>query len=265
MDAERWQKVDRVFHAALQAEPSRRAALLEDSCAGDESLRREVESLLAHYESAESFIERPAFATGQLLSSPQSSSSAAESLAPGSTVAQYRLLEAIGAGGMGEVWRAEQAEPIRRTVALKLIKAGMDTRAVVARFDSERQALALMDHPNIAKVFDAGSTTEGKPFFVMEYVPGLPITEYCDKHKLTVNERLVLLMQVCDGVQHAHQKAIIHRDLKPSNVLVVEQDGKPVPKIIDFGLAKATAQRLTDKTMFTELGAMIGTPEYMSR
>ena len=179
-------------------------------------------------------------------------------------IGPYRLLQLIGEGGMGEVWLAEQKAPIRRTVALKLIKAGMDTKAVVARFESERQALALMDHPNIARVFDAGSTAEGRPYFVMEYVPGLPFNEYCDKHRLTLKERLELFMQVCDGVQHAHQKAIIHRDLKPSNVLVVEQNNKPVPKIIDFGLAKATAQRLTDKTMFTELGVMMGTPEYMS-
>ena len=188
--------------------------------------------------------------------------------APGGAAAgqigPYRLLQLLGEGGMGEVWLAEQKTPIHRTVALKLIKAGMDTKLVVARFESERQALALMDHPNIARVFEAGSTAEGRPYFVMEYVPGLPITEYCDKHRLTIKERLELFMQVCDGVQHAHQKAIIHRDLKPSNVLVVEQDNKPVPKIIDFGLAKATAQRLTEKTMFTELGVMIGTPEYMS-
>jgi eukaryotic-like serine/threonine-protein kinase len=179
-------------------------------------------------------------------------------------IGPYRLLQVLGEGGMGEVWLAEQKSPIYRMVALKLIKAGMDTKAVVARFESERQALALMDHPNIAQVYDAGSTPEGRPYFVMEYVPGLPITEYCDKHRLTMKERLELFMQVCDGVQHAHQKAIIHRDLKPSNVLVVEQGNKPVPKIIDFGLAKATAQRLTDKTMFTELGVLIGTPEYMS-
>src|SRR5271154_1433286 len=179
-------------------------------------------------------------------------------------IGPYRLLQLLGEGGMGEVWLAEQKTPIHRTVALKLIKAGMDTKAVVARFESERQARALMDHPSIARVFDAGSTAEGRPYFVMEYVPGLPITEYCDKHRLTVKERLELFLQVCDGVQHAHQKAIIHRDLKPSNVLVVEQDSKPVPKIIDFGLAKATAQRLTDKTMFTELGVIRGTPEYMS-
>src|ERR1700683_1327 len=190
--------------------------------------------------------------------------SGASGIADACQIGPYRLLQLLGEGGMGEVWLAEQKKPLHRTVALKLIKAGMDTKAVVARFESERQALAMMDHPTIARVFDAGSTAEGRPYFVMEYVPGLPITEYCDKHRLTIKERLELFMQVCEGVQHAHQKAIIHRDLKPSNVLVVEQDNKPVPKIIDFGLAKATAQRLTDKTMFTELGVMMGTPEYMS-
>jgi serine/threonine protein kinase len=179
-------------------------------------------------------------------------------------IGPYRLLQLLGEGGMGEVWLAEQKTPIHRTVALKLIKAGMDTKAVVARFESERQALALMDHAHIAQVYDAGSTTEGRPYFAMEYVPGLPITEYCDKHRLSVKERLELFMQVCDGIQHAHRKAIIHRDLKPSNVLVVELDNKAVPKIIDFGLAKAMGQRLTDKTMFTELGVLMGTPEYMS-
>ncbi|MGB6885371.1 MAG: serine/threonine-protein kinase [Candidatus Acidiferrum sp.] len=179
-------------------------------------------------------------------------------------IGPYRLLQLLGEGGMGEVWLAEQKKPIHRTVALKLIKAGMDTKVVVARFESERQALALMDHPNIARVFEAGSTAEGRPYFVMEYVPGLPITEYCDKHRMTLKERLELFVQVCDGVQHAHQKAIIHRDLKPSNVLVLEQDNKAIPKIIDFGLAKATGRRLTDNTMFTELGVMLGTPEYMS-
>ena len=180
------------------------------------------------------------------------------------TIGPYRLVQRLGVGGMGEVWRAEQTEPLHRTVALKLIKAGMDTRAVVARFDSERQALALMDHPNIAKVFDAGETPAGRPYFVMEYVPGLAITDYCDKHRLTIKQRLGLFMQVCEGVQHAHQKAIIHRDLKPSNVLVEEVDDKPVPKIIDFGLAKAAGQSLTDMTMLTEAGAMLGTPDYMS-
>jgi eukaryotic-like serine/threonine-protein kinase len=179
-------------------------------------------------------------------------------------IGPYRLLQMIGEGGMGEVWLAEQRTTIRRSVALKLIKSGMDTKTVVARFESERQALALMDHPNIAQVYDAGSTPDGRPYFVMEYVPGLSITEYCDKHRLSMQERLELFQQVCEGVQHAHQKAIIHRDLKPSNILIVEQDNKPAPKIIDFGLAKAMAQRLTEKTMFTEVGALVGTPEYMS-
>ncbi len=165
---------------------------------------------------------------------------------------------------MGEVWVAEQQKPIRRKVALKLIKTGMDTKQVMARFESERQALAMMDHPAIAKVFEAGETEQGRPYFVMEYVQGIPITVYCDQNRLTTLERLELFTQVCDGVQHAHQKAIIHRDLKPSNILVAIQDGKAVPKIIDFGVAKATAQSLTERTMYTELGILIGTPEYMS-
>jgi serine/threonine protein kinase len=183
---------------------------------------------------------------------------------PGTVIDSYRLLQPIGRGGMGEVWLAEQKEPVRRRVALKLIKAGMDTREVVARFESERQALALMDHPAIAKVFDGGSTLQGRPYFVMEYVTGMPITDFCDKHKLTVRQRLELFVLVCDGVQHAHQKAILHRDLKPSNILVSEVDGKPVPRIIDFGIAKATGQRLTAETMFTQVGAVVGTPGYMS-
>jgi len=180
------------------------------------------------------------------------------------SIGPYRLLEKIGEGGMGEVWVAEQHKPIRRTVALKVIKSGMDTRQVIARFESERQALALMDHPAIAKVFDAGETEQGRPYFVMEYVKGIPITAYCDQNRLTTPERLALFMEVCDGIQHAHQKAIIHRDLKPSNILVAIQDSKAVPKIIDFGVAKATAQSLTERTMYTELGVLIGTPEYMS-
>jgi len=183
---------------------------------------------------------------------------------PEERIGPYRLLQKVGEGGMGEVWEAEQEKPVCRRVALKLIKWGMDTRQVVARFESERQALALMDHPGIAKVFDAGATETGRPYFVMEYVKGVPINRYCDAHRLTTEERLELFMRVCEGVQHAHQKAIIHRDLKPSNVLVTEQDGKRQPKIIDFGVAKATAQKLTEKTLFTELGVLIGTPEYMS-
>ena len=179
-------------------------------------------------------------------------------------IGPYRLIHLLGVGGMGEVWRAEQTEPFHRIVALKLIKPGMDTKTVVTRFDSERQALAMMDHPNIAKVFDAGATPAGRPYFVMEYVPGLAITNYCDKYRLTIKQRLELFLQVCQGVRHAHQKAVIHRDLKPSNVLVEEVDDRPVPKIIDFGLAKATGPRLSEATMFTEAGAMLGTPDYMS-
>jgi len=182
----------------------------------------------------------------------------------GSTIGHYHLLQKIGEGGMGEVWVAEQKSPIQRKVAFKIIKIGMDTKQVVARFESERQALAMMDHPAIAKVFDAGATEQGRPYFVMEYVKGIPITTHCDKYCLSTRERLQLFIQVCEGVQHAHQKAIIHRDLKPSNILVEIQDGKAVPKIIDFGVAKATAFRLTERTMFTEMGVLIGTPEYMS-
>jgi serine/threonine protein kinase len=164
------------------------------------------------------------------------------------SIGPYRLVRLLGEGGMGEVWLAEQKEPIHRAVALKLIKAGMDTKTVIARFESERQALAMMDHPNIARVFDGGSTPEGRPYFVMEFVPGISISRYCDKHELTLQQRLELFMDVCDGVQHAHQKAIIHRDLKPSNILVHERDDKPIAKIIDFGLAKAiaTAERAPD-------------------
>src|SRR5271168_3928398 len=183
---------------------------------------------------------------------------------PGAVIDSYHLLQQIGFGGMGEVWLAEQKEPVRRRVAVKLIKAGMDTREVIVRFESERQALALMDHPAIAKVFDAGSTPQGRPYFVMEFVTGVPITTYCDTRKLTTHERLELFIRVCEGVQHAHQKAILHRDLKPSNILVSEVDGKPVPQIIDFGVAKATAQRLTADTLYTQLGTIVGTPAYMS-
>jgi non-specific serine/threonine protein kinase/serine/threonine-protein kinase len=184
--------------------------------------------------------------------------------AGGTMIDRYHLLQKVGEGGMGEVWLAEQKEPVQRRVALKLVKGGVNSREVVARFESERQALALMDHPAIAKVFDAGATPEGAPYFVMEYIAGVSITSYCDKHRLTTEERLELFLRVCEGVQHAHQKAIIHRDLKPSNILVTEVDGKAAPKIIDFGVAKALTQKLTGETMFTRLGALVGTPEYMS-
>ncbi len=182
----------------------------------------------------------------------------------GMVIGPYQLLQLIGEGGMGQVWAAEQLEPVRRRVAIKLIKLGMDTREVVTRFESERRALALMDHPAIAKVFDAGSTPEGRPYFVMEYVAGLPITTYCDRHKLNCRQRMELLVQVCEGVQHAHQKGIIHRDLKPSNILITEVDGKPRPRIIDFGVAKAMSEGVDAETMFTQVGAVIGTLGYMS-
>ncbi len=208
-------------------------------------------------------------------SEPETFGVFAEPLAPGNTdplagtrltenVGPYRLLHQVGEGGMGEVWLAEQTKPVRRQVALKVIKAGMDTAEVVLRFDAERQALAMMAHPAIARVFDAGATPNGRPYFVMEYVRGEPITTYCERHKLSVADRLALFMQVCEGVQHAHQKGIIHRDLKPSNVLITLQDQKAVPKIIDFGVAKATTQPLTDNAQFTQFGQIIGTPEYMS-
>jgi non-specific serine/threonine protein kinase/serine/threonine-protein kinase len=186
-------------------------------------------------------------------------------ISPGELIAgKYKLLEELGSGGMGVVYMAEQVEPVRRRVALKIIKLGMDTRQVVARFETERQALAVMDHPNIARVFDAGATETGRPYFVMELARGIPITDYCDRHRLPTRERLELFMGVCQAVQHAHQKGVIHRDLKPSNILVVIQDDRPVPKIIDFGIAKATDHRLAQRTLFTEQGQLIGTPEYMS-
>jgi non-specific serine/threonine protein kinase/serine/threonine-protein kinase len=196
--------------------------------------------------------------------SPDATRTAASGTSPSLAFGAYRLLQKLGEGGMGEVWLAEQARPVRRQVALKIIKAGMDTAQVVARFEAERQALALMDHPAIATVFDGGSTPEGRPYFAMEYVKGEPITSYCDRQRLDTKARLALFILVCEGVQHAHQKGIIHRDLKPSNVLVTLQDDHPVPKIIDFGVAKATTQHLTERSLFTELGVLIGTPEYMS-
>ncbi len=179
-------------------------------------------------------------------------------------IGPYRLMEQIGEGGFGLVFVAEQHQPVRRKVALKVIKPGMDTRDVVARFEAERQALALMDHPNIASVLDAGTTDSGRPYFVMELVRGVPITDYCDASKLTPRERLALFVQVCQAVQHAHQKGVIHRDLKPSNVLVAPHDGVPVVKVIDFGVAKAVGQQLTEKTIYTRFAQMIGTPLYMS-
>src|SRR4029453_9496366 len=177
---------------------------------------------------------------------------------------RYRIIRPLGEGGMGAVYLAEEREPIRRRVALKVVKLGMDTTQVLARFDNERQALAMMDHPNIAQIFDAGATTKGRPYFVMEYIEGAPITRYCDRRRMTTRERLALFLAVCRAVQHAHQKGVIHRDLKPSNVLVTEQDGAPVPKVIDFGIAKATDKWAVENTLLTQFGQIVGTPEYAS-
>src|SRR6266550_5135418 len=182
----------------------------------------------------------------------------------GDRIGRYKLLQKIGEGGCGVVYMAEQEEPVRRRVALKVIKLGMDTKQFVARFEAERQALALMDHPNIAKVLEAGATDTGRPYFVMELVGGIKITDYCDQHQLTTRQRLDLFIQVCRAIQHAHQKGVIHRDIKPSNVLVATQDGVPVPKVIDFGIAKAAQGRLTDQTLFTAFEQLLGTPAYMS-
>ena len=198
-------------------------------------------------------------------SSPaQGVSHADRSTAEPKSIGHYRLVKKLGEGGMGQVWLGEQTSPVRRQVALKLIRAGMYDDALLQRFLSERQSLAIMDHPSIAKIFDAGTTPDGRPYFVMEYVPGVPITEYCDQKRLTIRERLELLIKVCEGVQHAHQKAIIHRDLKPANILVVDVDGKPMPRIIDFGLARATTRRSAGETIFTQVGGFVGTPGYMS-
>ena len=247
-----------MFAAALQQPAEARAAFLESACAGDAALRQQVEALLREQDRLGSFLEAgPGAAVA-----PTIDQAATESL--GEKIGHYKLLQQLGEGGMGTVYLAEQTEPVQRRVALKIIKAGMDTRQVIARFEAERQALALMDHPNIAKVLDVGATASGRPFFVMELVKGVPITQYCDQQHLPLRDRLELFVPVCQAIQHAHQKGIIHRDLKPSNVLVALYDGKPIPKVIDFGVAKATNQRLTEKTMFTEIGSIIGTLEYMA-
>jgi tetratricopeptide (TPR) repeat protein len=239
-----------------------RQAYLETVCGADAPLRQAVEALLQAHAAAGNLLERPGETAGPL-TGPAAPS--VDEDRPGTLLAgRYKLLERIGEGGMGTVWMAEQLEPIRRPVALKLIKPGMGSAQVIARFEAERQALALMDHPNIARVLDAGTTETGRPFFVMELVKGVPITRYCDDNQLTPRERLVLMAPVCHAIQHAHQKGIIHRDLKPSNVLVASYDGKPVPKVIDFGIAKAVGQRLTERTLFTGFGSILGTLEYMS-
>jgi eukaryotic-like serine/threonine-protein kinase len=249
-------QVKELFLKALKlSSPEERAAFLAQACAGKPELRAQVDSLLEAHQQAGSFLEDPATAT-------MPERPVAER--PGTVIGPYKLLEQIGEGGFGVVYMAEQERPMRRKVALKIIKPGMDTRQVIARFEAERQALALMDHPNIAKVFDAGETASGRPYFVMELVRGIPITAYCDQGKLPLHERLELFTHVCQAVQHAHYKGVIHRDIKPSNVLVALHDGVPVVKVIDFGIAKATGQELTDKTLVTGFAQVLGTPLYCS-
>ena len=245
-----------IFTAVLDVDPTERAAFLDGACQSNYQLRERLEKLLQCHVAGGDALDRPAGAIG--LGIDQSITEQ-----PGIVIGPYKLLEQIGEGGFGVVFMAEQQQPVRRRVALKVIKPGMDTRQVIARFEAERQALALMDHPNIAKVLDAGATDSGRPYFVMELVRGIPLTEFCDQNRLTVGERLELFITVCHAVQHAHQKGIIHRDIKPTNVLVTLHDGTPVAKVIDFGVAKATGQQLTEKTLFTGFAQMIGTPLYM--
>src|SRR5215813_188578 len=249
-----------VFTEAIQLPVDERVTFLDRACAEDEALRRKIEALLKSNERAGAFLDQPVVRLGE----GRVKAPAGEK--PGDRVDRYILLQQIGEGGWGVVFVAEQQAPVLRRVALNVIKPGMDTKSVIARFEAERQALALMDHPNIAHVFDAGTTASGRPYFVMELVRGLKITDYCDQHSLPTAERLDLFNQVCEAVQHAHQKGIIHRDLKPSNILITTSpEGRPTPKVIDFGIAKATTgQRLTDKTLFTAFEMLIGTPAYMS-
>jgi serine/threonine-protein kinase len=252
-------KVARIFDAVVElASPAQREAYLDPACGQDPQLRAEIEELLKHDDLVGSFLNRPA-RTG-----PDVTADEPISEGPGSIIGPYKLMEQLGEGGMGLVFVAEQQQPVRRKVALKVIKPGLDTREVIARFEAERQALALMDHPNIAHVHDGGATASGRPYFVMELVKGVPITQFCDDNRLTTRERLELFVSVCQAVQHAHQKGIIHRDVKPSNVLVTSHDGTPVVKVIDFGVAKAVGPQLTEKTVYTQFTQMVGTPLYMS-
>jgi tRNA A-37 threonylcarbamoyl transferase component Bud32 len=248
-----------VFYAALKLKSqAERNAYIKAACGNDINLLNRVEALLKAHDVQDSFLEAPAIGPDATLDESPSIEG------PGTKIGRYELLELIGEGGMGLVYLAEQREPVKRRVALKIVKLGMDTKQVVARFEAERQTLAVLDHPNIAHVFDAGATEAGRPYFVMEYVKGMSITKFSDRQKLNVEERLELFRQACEGVHHAHQKGIIHRDIKPSNILVSLHGDKAVPKIIDFGIAKAITQPLTEKTSYTEQGQLLGTPEYMS-
>ena len=251
-NTKQWQEAKELFDAALQRPPSQRGAFLREACGENQSLLAEIESLLSAYAHSDGLSE-----------SPWASEFKRESQTPES-IGPYRLIKKIGEGGMGQVWLVEQSAPLRRQVALKLIRAGLYDDALLRRFQAERQSLALMDHPAIAKVFDAGATADGQPYFVMEYVPGEPITDYCDHKQLNIRERLELFVKACEGVQHAHQKAIIHRDLKPANILVVEVDGKPMPRLIDFGLAKVAAPLVAGESRFTQVWEFAGTPGYIS-
>src|SRR5262249_34052515 len=248
-----------IFCAALDRNtPRERADYLDEACHGKPELRQRVEALLQSHEQASGFLQEPS----EKPIIPSNGPLATER--PGTGIGPYKLMERIGEGGMGLVFVAEQKKPVRRKVALKIIKPGMGSRDVIARFEAERQALALMDHPNIAKVLDAGTTESGQPYFVMELVKGVSIIDYCDREQLTARERLELLVSVCQAVQHAHGKGIIHPDLKPTNILVAPHDGVPVVKVIDFGVAKAIGQQLTDETIYTRFNQVIGTPLYMS-
>jgi serine/threonine protein kinase len=252
-----------IFEAARHLPPVQRTNYLDKVCAGDVALRQKVEALLAASDDASKFLNKPAAGRQGTMRIPMLPPTASGEHI-GDVIGRYKLLEKIGEGGFGAVYVAEQREPVKRRVALKIIKLGMDTREIVGRFEAERQALAMMEHVNIAKVFDAGALENGRPYFVMELVRGIRITDYCDQNKLSSSERLNLFVQVCHALEHAHQKGIIHRDIKPSNILVTLHDGTPVPKVIDFGIAKATHGDLTDKTVYTQLQQFIGTPVYMS-
>ncbi|MGO9464171.1 MAG: serine/threonine protein kinase, partial [Isosphaeraceae bacterium] len=263
------QKARELFlHAVGKLPPEEWDGYVGEACGGDTELEQQLGQLLQVHREAGSFLDRPAAAmgaTGAFTSGPgEEAATLRLRERPGTIIGPYKLLQQLGEGGMGTVFMAEQTQPVQRKVAIKVIKPGMDSRQVIARFEAERQALAVMDHVNIARVLDAGTTESGLPYFVMELVHGVPITKYCDDNHLTPRERLELFVPVCQAIQHAHQKGIIHRDIKSSNVMITLYDGKPVPKVIDFGVAKATEQKLTDRTLFTQYGTMVGTLEYMS-
>ena len=258
-----FKQVKAIFLAAVdKSELDEREAFLREACGGDDSLRRQVDNLLRRHEDAGSFLERPPL--DEDLAPGAGGPEIARTEHAGTKIGPYKLIQLLGEGGMGTVWVAEQNEPVKRRVALKLIKPGLDSTQVVRRFEAERQAMALMDHSHIAKVLDAGATPAGRPYFVMELVKGVPITRYCDELNLPVRERLELYVPVCQAIQHAHGQGIVHRDIKPSNVLVCMEDGKAIPKIIDFGVAKALQTRLTSESLHTEIGQLIGTLEYMA-